>query len=69
MDAVIEKIAGENSDKALLESIRQIFREEVSTLEVVSASAATITTVKSELTEEQKAENAKSVLGDLDMFD
>ena len=69
VDAVIEKIAGENSDKALLESIRQIFREEVQTLEVVAAPTASITTVKVELTEEQKAENAKSVLGDLDRFD
>lgn len=69
VDAVIEKIAGESSDKALLESIRQIVREEVSTLEVISAPAASIWAVKAELTEEQKAENAKSVLGDLDMFD
>ena len=69
VDAVLENIAGENSDKALLESIRQIFREEVSTLEIVSAPAASFATAKAELTEEQKAKNAKSVLGDLDMFD
>lgn len=69
VDAVLEKIADENSDKVLLENIRQIFREEVRSLEVVAAPEASITTVKAELTEEQKAENAKSVLGDLDMFD
>jgi len=69
VDAVIEKIASEDSNKALLEGIRQIFREEVQFLEVVAAPAVPIVTVKAELTEEQKAENAKSVLGDLDMFD
>lgn len=69
VDAVLEKIAVESADNVLLENIRQIFREEVSTLEITSAPATSITTVKAELTEEQKAENAKSVLGDLDMFD
>ena len=69
VDAVIKKITNDNSDKVLLESIRQIFREEVQSLEVVAAPTAPITTAKVELTEEQKSENAKSVLGDLDMFD
>jgi ribosomal protein L21 len=69
VEAVIEKIGGENSDKVLLESIRQIFREEVSSLNLVAAPAVPIATVKAELTEEQKADNAKSVLGDLYMFD
>lgn len=69
VDAVLQKIAGENSDKILLESIRQIFREEVQFIEAIAAPAVPVATVKAELTEEQKAENAKSVLGDLDMFD
>ena len=68
VDAVIAHMNKENADnKTLLESIRQIFREEVQKVEVEAASpdAGAVT---AELTEEQKAENAKNILADLEMF-
>ena len=68
VDAVIAYMNKETSDnETLLESIRQIFREEVQTVAVVSA-PPTAVAVTAELTEEQKAENAKNVLADLEMF-
>lgn len=68
VDAVIAYINEESTDnETLLESIRQIFREEVQTISVVSTPHTTVT-VTSELTEEQKAENEKNVLADLEMF-
>lgn len=68
VDAVIAYMNKESSDnETLLESIRQIFREEVQTDAVVS-DPPTAVAVTSELTEEQKAENAKNVLADLEMF-
>ena len=68
VDAVIAHMNKENADnETLLESIRQIFREEVQTVVVVAASPAAVA-VTAELTEEQKAENAKNILADLEMF-
>ena len=68
VDAVIAYMNKESSDnETLLESIRQIFREEVQTVAVVSAPPAAVAATP-ELTEEQKAENAKNVLADLEMF-
>lgn len=68
VDAVIAYMNKKSADNdTLLESIRQIFREEVQTVAVVSASPAAVA-VTAELTEEQKAENAKNVLADLEMF-
>lgn len=68
VDAVIAYMNKESTDnETLLENIRQIFREEVQTVAVVSAPPATVA-VTAELTDEQKAENAKSVLADLEMF-
>ena len=68
VDAVIAHMNKENADnETLLESIRQIFREEVQTVAVVAASPAAVA-VTTELTEEQKAENAKNILADLEMF-
>lgn len=68
VDAVIAHMNKENADnETLLESIRQIFREEVQTVAVVAAPPTTVA-VTAELTEEQKAENAKNVLADLEMF-
>lgn len=69
IEAVIAYMNKEACDnEVLLENIRRIFREEVQTAAIVSAlpSAATVT---AELTEEQKAQNAKNVLADLEMFD
>lgn len=68
MDAVIAYMNKESADnETLLESIRQIFREEVQTVAVVAA-PSTAVAATAELTEEQKAENAKNVLADLEMF-
>ena len=68
VDAVIAYMNKESADnETLLESIRQIFREEVQTVAVVSA-LPTAVAATAELTEEQKAENVKNVLADLEMF-
>ena len=68
VDAVIAYMNNESSDnETLLKSIRQIFREEVQTVAVASA-PPTAVAVTTELTEEQKAKNAKNVLADLEMF-
>ena len=68
VDAVIAYVNKESNDnETLLESIRQIFREEVQTVAMVSVPPIAVA-VTTELTEEQKAENAKNVLADLEMF-
>ena len=54
-------------DEVLLENIRQIFREEVQSVAFV-LTPPTTTSVSLELTEDEKSENAASVLADLDMF-
>lgn len=68
VDTVIAKIESRDADEVLLQSIRQIFREEVQTISVVSPLPIPSSAAVTELTEEQKVENAKSVLSDLDMF-
>ena len=55
VDAVIAYINTETSDSTLLENIRQIFREEVQAVAVVSP-PPTAVTVTTELTEEQEEE-------------
>ena len=68
VDAVIAYMNKESTDnETILENIRQIFREEVQTVAVVSAPPTSVV-VTAKLTEEQKAENAKNVLADLEMF-
>ena len=51
----------------LLEDIRQVIREELQEMSFVAAPPV-FEPVQSELTEEQQAENEKSVLDDLEMF-
>ena len=51
----------------LLEDIRQVIREELQEVSFVVASPV-FEQVQLELTEEQQAENEKSVLDDLEMF-
>ena len=51
----------------LLEDIRQVIREELQEVSFVAASSV-FEQVQPELTEEQQAENEKSVLDDLEMF-
>ncbi|MGI6269082.1 MAG: hypothetical protein ACOYKJ_00880 [Candidatus Howiella sp.] len=68
VEAVLTRISKDASDDNLLESIRQIFREEVQTVSVASPQPMPSVAATTELTEEQKAENAKNVLSDLEMF-
>lgn len=66
--AVLNEIQRQTSANAiLLDDIRQVIREE---LQEVSFAAAppVFEQVQPELTEEQQAENEKSVLDDLEMF-
>lgn len=67
VDAVIAYINNETSDSVLLENIRQIFREEVQAVAVIST-PPTAVTVTTELTKEQEEENTRNILADLDMF-
>ena len=67
VDAVIAYINNERSDSALLKNIRQIFREEVQAVAVIST-PPTAVTVTTELTKEQEEENKRNILADLDMF-
>lgn len=69
VEAVIAQISKDTADNALLESIRQIFREEVQTIPVASTLPVPTVSVSTELTEEQKEKNAKNVLADLELFD
>ena len=55
----------EQDDKPLLESIRQLLREEISGASI-SPSISAVQTVNMELTEEEKEENRRNVLQDLD---
>ena len=52
---------------ALLEDIRQVIREELQEVSFVATSPV-FERAQPELTEEQQAENEKSVLDDLEMF-
>ena len=67
VDAVIAYMNTETSDSVLLQNIRQIFREELQAVAVVST-PPTAVTVTPELTEEQEQVNKQIVLADLDMF-
>lgn len=64
---VVDAVVAYMDDTKLLDSIRQIFREEVQPLSI-SPVQPVHQTVSTELTEEQKEENRKNVLADLDMF-
>ena len=52
---------------AVLEAIRKIIREELQEVSLVAAPPV-FQSAKTELTEEEQAENEKSVLDDLEMF-
>ena len=55
----------EQDDKPLLESIRQMLREEIGSASITSTIPA-VQVVSTELTEEQREENRRNVLQDLD---
>ena len=66
--AVINEMQRQTSASSfLLEDIRQVIREELQEVSFVAASPV-FEQVQPELTEEQQAENEKSVLDDLEMF-
>ena len=64
LDAVSEKSATNNIS---LGDIRKIIREELQEVSLIAAPFV-FQPVKAELTEEEQAENEKSVLDDLEMF-
>ena len=67
IEAVCAYIDGlDSGNNGLLEQIRQVFREEFQSVPLVTASPGVPT--KLELTEEQRKQNAKSVLEALEMF-
>lgn len=66
--AVLNEMQRQSSASGgFLEDIRQVIREELQEVSFVAAPPV-FEPVQSELTEEQQAENAKSVLDDLEMF-
>ena len=65
LDAISSKSAANN---ITLEDIRKVIREELQEVSFVAAPPV-FQPVKAELTEEKQAENEKSVLDDLEMFD
>ena len=64
---VVDAVLARMDDTKLLDNIRQIFREEVTPLSISSVQPVH-QTVRMELTEEEKEENRKNVLADLDLF-
>lgn len=66
--AVLNEMQRETSTNSfLLDDIRQVIREELQEVSFVAAPPV-FEQVQLELTEEQQAENEKSVLDDLEMF-
>ena len=66
--AVLNEMQRQSSASGgFLEDIRQVIREELQEMSFVAAPPV-FQTVKTELTEEEQAENEKSVLEDLEMF-
>ena len=66
--AVLNEMQRQSSASGgFLEDIRQVIREELQEMSFVAAPPV-FEPVQSELTEEQQAENAKSVRDDLEMF-
>ena len=66
--AVLNEMQRETSvNNFLLEDIRQVIREELQEVSFVAAPSV-FQSAKTELTEEEQAENEKSVLDDLEMF-
>ena len=64
---VVDAVLARMDDTKLLDSIRQIFREEVGPLSISSVQTVHQPAI-TELTEAQKEENRKNDIADLDMF-
>ncbi len=68
ISAYMAKAVQEQSEDAFIEKIRLMFREEIADISVVASEQKKATAAVMELTTEQKAKNAASVLDDLEMF-
>ena len=66
--ACIDSLNKAQQEVAFIEKIRLMFREEIADISVVAPEPKKTTTAVTELTDEQKVENAASVLDDLEMF-
>ena len=64
----VEQVLDGNPNAALLGDIRQIFREEVSTLQLSAPEPTEPKTLDVELTQAQKKANARNVLAALEAF-
>ena len=68
VSAVLDAISGKSEPNSiLLEDVRKIIREELQEVSFVTVPPVSHP-VRTELTEEEQAENEKSVLDDLEMF-
>ena len=68
VSVVLDAVSGKSTaNNVSLEEIRRIIREELQEVSFVAASPV-FERAQPELTEEQQAENEKSVLDDLEMF-
>ena len=68
VSAVLEAISGKNATNIIsLEEIRRIIREELQEVSFVTVPPV-FQSAKTELIEEEQAENERSVLDDLEMF-
>ncbi len=68
ISAYIANTAQKQSEDALVEKIRLMLRKEIADIAVVAPEHKKVTAAVTELTEKQKAENAASVLDDLELF-
>ena len=69
VSAVLDTISSKSAHNSIsLEDIRKIIREELQKVSFVAAPSV-FQSAKTDLTEEEQAENEKSVLNDLEMFD
>ena len=68
VSAVLDAVSGKSAvNNISLENIRKVIQEELQEVSLVAAPFV-FQPVKAELTEEEQAENEKSVLEDLEMF-
>ena len=68
ISAYIANAAQEQSENAFVEKIRQMLREEIADISIAAPTKKEPIVMDTFLTEEEKAENAASVLADLELF-
>ena len=66
--AYIDSLNKEQQDNDLIEKIRLAFREEIADISIAAPTKKEPIVMDTFLTEEEKAENAASVLADLELF-